>query len=59
MAQQPFTPADQKYVRGILILLQRLILEKAHGQITITVRDGKIQLIDERRTRLPENLPET
>jgi hypothetical protein len=38
-------------------MIQKLIHEKAHGQITITIRAGKIQLVDERRTYLAENLP--
>jgi hypothetical protein len=49
----------QKTVQGTLLLLQHLLKEKAHGQIIITVRDGAIQLLDVRRTYLPQNLPET
>jgi hypothetical protein len=51
------TPTPEQIVRGILILLQNLIREKAHGRVTITVRDGKIALTDVQRTYLPENLP--
>jgi hypothetical protein len=47
---------DQKIVRGILVLLQQLVNEKAHGQVTITVRDGQISLADVRRTYLPQDL---
>jgi hypothetical protein len=47
-----------KAIRGILLLAQKMIREKAHGQIVITIRDGMIQLVDERRTFKPENLPE-
>jgi hypothetical protein len=47
-----------KVIRGILLLAQKMIREKAHGQIVITIRDGMIQLVDERRTFKPENLPE-
>jgi hypothetical protein len=47
---------EQQIVRGILMLLQQLVNEKAHGQIIITVRDGKISLADVRRTYLPESL---
>lgn len=54
------TPASSldKAIRGILLLAQKMIREKAHGQIVITIRDGMIQLVDERRTFKPENLPE-
>jgi hypothetical protein len=47
---------EQQIVRGILMLLQQLVNEKAHGQVIITVRDGKISLADVRRTYLPESL---
>jgi hypothetical protein len=57
MAATPSTPLD-KVVRGILLSMQKMIREKAHGQITITIRDGVIQLVDERRSFKPENLPE-
>jgi hypothetical protein len=49
----------EKAIRGILVIAQRMIREKAHGQIVITIRDGAIQLVDERRTHKPENLPES
>jgi hypothetical protein len=50
-------PID-KLVRGILALVQKIIRERGHGEVIITIRDGKIQYIGERRTYLPENLPE-
>lgn len=53
------TPAQlDKIARNILLMLGHLIRERAHAQIVITVREGEIQLIDERRTYLPQNLPE-
>ena len=47
-----------KLVRGILLLVQKIIRERGHGEVIITIRDGKIQYIKEGRTYLPENLPE-
>lgn len=35
----------------------RLINEKAHTEVTITLRDGQIQLVRINRTYSPENLP--
>jgi hypothetical protein len=58
MAAAPI-PALDKAVRWILATAQKMIREKAHGQIVITIRDGQIQLLDERRTHLPNNLPES
>jgi len=48
-----------KTVRGILSLAQKMIREKAHGRIIITIRDGGIQLIEEQRTLKPEDLSES
>jgi hypothetical protein len=53
----PATP-DAKLVRGILLLVQKIIRERGHGEVIVTIRDGKIQYIKEGRTYLPENLPE-
>lgn len=47
-----------KSVRGILILLQRLVRERAHGQLIITVRDGEIILATVQHQYRPENIPE-
>lgn len=58
MALTPAAATTEKTVRGILLLLQQLLREKAHAQLTIHVRDGKIVLTTEQRTRRPENLPE-
>jgi hypothetical protein len=57
MAKEP-TPIE-KTVRGILLLMQTMIREKAHGRIVITLRDGDIQLIEKLQTYLPQNLPES
>jgi hypothetical protein len=51
------TPLE-KTVRGILALVQKIIRERGHGQVVITIRDGKIALISDTRTYVPENLPE-
>ena len=48
----------EKFARSLLKLIGRLIQEKAHAQIIIVIRDGKIQLVHENRAHLPENLPE-
>jgi len=55
----PINNPLEKVVRGVLKMLGRLIQEKAHASIVIVVRDGKVQLIKEDRTYLPENLPES
>jgi len=54
----PTVPGD-KLVRGILLLVQKIIRERGHGEVIVVVRDGKVQYIKEGRTYLPENLPET
>lgn len=50
-------PLD-KFVRGLLKMLGKLMQEKAHARIVIVLRDGKVQLIEEQHTYLPDNLPE-
>jgi hypothetical protein len=50
-------PLD-KIVQGLLRLLARMLREKAHGQIVITIRDGQIQMVTETKQHLPTNLPE-
>lgn len=57
MAAPVINPLE-KIARVIFKMLGRMIQTKAHAQIVITVRDGKVVLIDERRTYLPENLPD-
>ena len=51
--------ALDKTVRGILLLMQKMIREKGHGQVVVTIRDGAISLVEERRTYQTQNLPET
>lgn len=52
------TPVE-KTVRGILLLMQQMMQEKAHGRIVITLRDGAVQLVEKQRSYTPENLPES
>ena len=58
MATSGIVPVE-KLVRGILALVQKIIHERGHGEIVITIRDGQISLISERRNYLPQNLPDT
>jgi len=58
MANAVVNPIE-KFVQGLLKLLGQRLREKAHTQIVIVVRDGKIQLVHENRTYLPDNLPES
>ncbi len=51
------TPAA-KTAAAILTQVDRIIRERGHGQVIVTVRDGKVQLIEVRRTYQPENAPE-
>lgn len=53
----PGTPAA-KIAASILTQIDRIMRERGHGQVIITVRDGKVHMIETRRTYLPENLPE-
>lgn len=54
----PTPTTFEQTVRGIWKILAKLLSEKAHGQLIISVRDGKVQLVEERRTHLGANLPE-
>ena len=42
----------------LLTMIGRLVANKAHAQIVITIRDGKVQLVSENRTYQPDNLPD-
>lgn len=53
----PVTPAA-KAAASIFKQVDKIISERGHGQVIVTVRDGKVQLIEVRRTYLPENAPE-
>lgn len=53
----PLTPAA-KAAATIFAQVDRIIRERGHGQITVIVRDGKVQFIKVERTYLPENAPE-
>jgi len=46
------------FATKLLKLLGRLIANKAHAQVTITIRDGKVQLIGVNTTYVPDSLPE-
>jgi hypothetical protein len=42
----------------LLKLVGRLVAEKAHAQVIVNVRDGKIQFFTVTQTYQPDNLPE-
>lgn len=42
----------------LLKLIGRLISDKAHAQVIVTIRDGKVQFIGVNQTYVPDNLPE-
>jgi hypothetical protein len=50
--------ADQQALlqRAFRLVLQ-LMTDKTHGQVTITLRDGNVQLVNVQRVYLPKNLP--
>jgi len=51
-------PSLERFVRAFWKTLGRLMQEKAHAQVTISLRDGKVTLVEVRRTYQPENLPD-
>lgn len=51
------TPEQQATLQKVLRLALQLMNEKAHGQLTITFRDGNAQLVNVQRAYLPKNLP--
>lgn len=53
----PVANETQVELQKTMRLIVQLINEKAHGRITITLRDGKIQLLNVERAYLPKNLP--
>lgn len=56
------TPAvipTEKILQGALRLIARMIRDKDHGQIVITIRDGHIQRVTKTQQYLPANLPES
>ena len=57
MAAAPSTPGAI-LARKILALVDQLIKEHGHGQVVITVREGKVEYLDLNRKYRPENLPE-
>lgn len=46
------------FATKLLKLIGRLVANKAHAQVTITIRDGKVQLIGVNTTYVPDSLPE-
>jgi hypothetical protein len=50
----PLPPFAQKLLR----LVGRLVANKAHARVIITIRDGKVQYIGIDQTFTPENMPE-
>lgn len=51
------TVEQQATLQKALRLVLQLMNEKAHGQVTITLRDGNIQVLNVQRAYLPKNLP--
>jgi argininosuccinate synthase len=53
------TPAteQQALLQKTFRLMLQLMSDKVHGQVTITLRDGNIQLVNVQRAYLPKNLP--
>ena len=52
----PIPPA--KLAASILKQIDTVIKERGHGEVVVSIRDGKVQFITIRRNYLPENLPE-
>jgi hypothetical protein len=51
------TPEQQQALQKVMRYLLRLMSEKAHCQVLVTLRDGNIQLLNEQRARLLKDLP--
>jgi hypothetical protein len=59
MANQQIVPASlPPFATKLLKLVGRLVASKAHAQVIVTIRDGKVQLISVNQTYVPDNLPE-
>jgi hypothetical protein len=41
----------------LLTLIGKLVASKAHAQVTVTIRDGKVQLVGVNQTYAPDNMP--
>lgn len=56
------TPAEPATLQNTVVkvgrLLLKLVAERAHVSVTITVQDGNIRLVRVDRAYLPENLPD-
>jgi len=42
----------------LLKLIGQLVASKAHAQVIVTIRDGKVQFVGVNHTYLPDNLPD-
>ena len=51
--------ALKKFAADLLGLIGRRLRQKAHTQVIIVIRDGKIQFFREDRTYLPNELPDS
>jgi len=52
------SPTAQKAAAIIFAQVDKIIRERGHGQVIVSIRDGKVQLIKVERSYLPENAPE-
>lgn len=57
MSTPTTTTEQQAALQKTLRFVLQLMTEKAHGQVTITLRDGNIQVVNVQRAYLPKNLP--
>ncbi len=51
----PLPPWAMKLIR----LIAKLIAGNAHAQVTVTIRDGKVQFVGVNQTFKVDNLPDT
>lgn len=50
-------PTPDEMLRNLMAFLAKLARTKMHGQVIVTLRDGKIHLIELRNTFQPDKLP--
>jgi hypothetical protein len=58
MATAPNANPLPPFAHKLLRLIAKLVANKAHAQINITIRDGKVQLINVQQSFMPDNLPD-
>lgn len=46
------------FAMKLLKLIGQLVASKAHAQVIVTIRDGKVQFVGVNHTYLPDNLPD-